>query len=105
MNSGNYFNTILSITLFVAVIALQIILSKNDDKRFGLILPGITLSLSIIISSIYLFSAMNLDSNIIIGLFIVLLGYNVPTILFYCIYLVCRKYKNNINSRTISMKR
>lgn len=87
-------NSIIFVGILVGIVFLQIFLSTKEIKKLGLILPGINFVISILISLIYLLNALTLDVSIFIGISIVFIAYNVPTIILMAIYYACRnKYK------------
>lgn len=87
-------NSIIFVGILVGIVFLQIFLSTKKNKKLGLVLPGINFVISILISLIYLLNAFTLDVSIFIGISIVLIAYNVPTVILMAIYYACRnKYK------------
>ena len=87
-------NSIIFVGILVGIVFLQIFLSTKENKKLGLILPGINFVISILISLIYLLNALTLDVSIFIGILIVFIAYNVPTVILMSIYYACRnKYK------------
>ena len=87
-------NSIIFVGILVGIAFLQIFLSNKENKKLGLILPGINFVISILISLIYLLNALTLDVSIFIGISIVFIAYNVPTVILMAIYYACRnKYK------------
>ena len=87
-------NSIIFVGILVGIFFLQIFLSTKENKKLGLILPGINFVISILISLIYLLNALTLDVSIFIGISIVFIAYNVPTVILTSIYYTYRnKYK------------
>lgn len=87
-------NSIIFVGILVGIFFLQIFLSTKENKKLGLILPGINFVISILISLIYLLNALTLDVSIFIGISIVFIAYNVPTVILIAIYYTYRnKYK------------
>ncbi|WP_316713386.1 hypothetical protein [Terrisporobacter othiniensis] len=87
-------NSIIFVGILVGIFFLQIFLSTKENKKLGLILPGINFVISILISLIYLLNALTLDVSIFIGISIVFIAYNVPTVILISIYYTYRnKYK------------
>ena len=87
-------NSIIFVGILVGIVFLQIFLSTKESKKLGLILPSINFVISILISLIYLLNALTLDVSIFIGILIVFIAYNVPTVILMSIYYACRnKYK------------
>lgn len=97
-------NSILFLGILVGIAILQIFLSSRDNKKLGFVLPGINFVVSILVALIYLLNATLLDVSIFIGIMIVFIAYNVPTIILVAIYYACRsKYnkKHDINKMNI----
>ncbi len=87
-------NSIIFVGILIGIAFLQIFLSTKENKRLGLILPGINFVISTLISLIYLLNALTPDVSIFIGILIVFIAYNVPTVILMAIYYACRnKYK------------
>lgn len=87
-------NSIIFVGILIGIFFLQIFLSTKENKKLGLIIPGINFVISILISLIYLLNALTLDISIFIGILIVFIAYNVPTVILMAIYYACRnKYK------------
>ena len=87
-------NSIIFVGILIGIAFLQIFLSTKENKRLGLILPGINFVISTLISLIYLLNALTPDASIFIGILIVFIAYNVPTVILMAIYYACRnKYK------------
>lgn len=97
-------NSILFLGILVGIAILQIFLSSRENKNLGLILPGINFIVSILVVLIYLLNATLLDVSIFIGIMIVFIAYNIPTVILVAIYYACRnKYnkKHDINKMNI----
>ena len=87
------------IIIFVAILAvivlLQVYLSKKENKWFGLILPIICFLFALIIVPLNMIAPTSgVDMDYIVKHIIVFGIFNIPTIIFMIIYLVCRKGKN-----------
>lgn len=79
--------------LFIAIICLQIFLSKRKNKWVGLILPFFCFLLTLLIVPLNMAApATGIHTNYI-NLVIVFVLLNIPTIIFMTIYCVCRKHK------------
>jgi hypothetical protein len=85
MNSLSSTNSFIDILLLIAIILLQIFLSKKESKILGLILPII----SFLFSLLYLLQA----TTFLIGLVAFLLA-NISTVILLSIYLTYRKKIN-----------
>ena len=84
-------NTIIFLAL---IILLQIFLSTRKNKWWGLILPILTFLFALIIVPLNMMAPpTGIDSSFILNMAVTFLIFNIPTILFYIIYLVCRKNK------------
>ena len=84
-------NTIILLFMIIALIILQIYLSKRESKLLGLILPGISFIFSILaIFSIYI-SGDDSTAEIIRMFISTFIIYNIPTCILLVIYF---KYKN-----------
>ncbi len=89
--------SILFITILLAgTIALQIFLSKRENKWLGLILPIISLIFSIFtILSMMVYANQSIAETIYQFVMAFLLS-NIPTIILLAIYFACReKFKKN----------
>jgi hypothetical protein len=103
----------LSILVFVGgIIFLQIILSKKENKWLGLILPGLTLLVSIVAVlnvPIYSLESMSLNGEVvqetvqhnkigdtIVHMVTIFLTYNIPTVIMLAIYTKFRKKRQNL---------
>ena len=94
-------NTIIILLFFVAIILLQIVLSKRENKWTGLIIPIISFGLSILwILNIQYYLAL---SRLTLKVILVFIITNIPTAIFLAIYFICRKNKkvNEINKMNI----
>lgn len=81
--------TIIGLLFFVAIIFLQILLSKRESKWEGLVIPIISFGLSII----WILGIPNYLSLSGLGykvIFVFLLT-NIPTVIFLTIYFIYRK--------------
>lgn len=86
--------SIIFLGILVGIVLLQIFLSSKENKKLGLILPGINFIFSILAALIIILNSMKPDSTMIIGALIVFCAYNVPTVILMAIYYACRsKYK------------
>lgn len=87
---------IIAIAILAAIILLQIYLSKKENKLLGLILPIICFLLSVLIVPLNMIvPTSGVDMDYIVKHSIAFGIFNIPTIIFMLIYLVCRKGKNN----------
>lgn len=78
--------------LFIAgVIALQIFLSKMESKLAGLVLPIITILLSLMYPLGMVAPSEGVTAGFIVGTIIGWLICNIPTIVFLAIYFGCRE--------------
>jgi len=87
---------IIAILCLILLPVLQIYLSLKEDKRLGLIIPGLTLIISVIVPTIV--NLAQPGSVSILILYIVLAGGSI--IVNMAIYLVCRIIVNNRDSGT-----
>lgn len=97
-------NSIIFLGILGGIVFLQIFLSTKENKKLGLILPGINFVISILVSLIYLLNALTLDVSIFIGITIIFIAYNIPTVILMAIYYACRnkhKKKHEINKMNI----
>ncbi len=88
----------LIVLLFIAgVIALQIFLSKQENKWLGLILPIISFLVSLIYPLNMAVPVVNIGVemvNVVLSLLLGLLIANIPTYILLAIYYACRgKYR------------
>lgn len=80
------------IVILAAIIGLQIFLSKRENKWLGLILPIFSFLLAVLIVPLNMMvPATGVDISYIITLILAFALYNIPTIIFGIIYVVCRK--------------
>ena len=80
------------IAVLAAVICLQIFLSTRKNKWFGLILPIISFLFAVLIVPLNMMApAGGVDMSFIFTMLLAFVIYNIPTILFFTIYIVCRK--------------
>lgn len=95
--------TTLLITLIIilaGIITLQVFLSKQQGKK-GLILPIISLSISIIAISGYAMFAIltpNDSSSIIMSTIMMFFILNIPTVILFAIYLIFSKKRAEDNA-------
>lgn len=87
--------TIIALLFFVAIILLQIVLSKRENKWLGLIIPIISFGLSIlwILGIPYYLSLSGLTVKVIL----VFILTNIPTAIFLLIYFIYQKNVKKIN--------
>ena len=82
------------IVILAAIIGLQIFLSKRENKWFGLILPILSVLFAVLIVPLNMMVPVTgIDISFIITLILAFALYNIPTIIFGIIYVVCRKGK------------
>lgn len=85
---------IILIIIMVAIILLQIYLSKRENKWLGLILPIISFLFALLVVPLNMMvPATGIDVSYISTLIVAFILYNIPTIVFVIIYVVCRKRK------------
>lgn len=85
---------IIIVLLFLILLPiLQVFLSLKEDKRLGLIIPGLTLILSVIVPTIVNLAEPGVTSILI--LYVVLAGGSI--IVNMTIYIICRVIVNNKN--------
>lgn len=101
-------NTIITLTMLVGVVFLQISLSKRRSKWLGLILPTITFSLSLLSTLLIVanFAKPFTVIDITIPAILVFFLWNIPTIINMGIYLVIRekvKLKHRLPLRRLNM--
>ena len=83
------------LAILAAIVFLQIYLSKRDNKWFGLILPIICLLFALLIVPLNTMApATGIDVDFVINLVLAFAVYNIPTVVFMVIYIVCRKQKS-----------
>ena len=86
-----FFNTIILLAL---IILLQIFLSTRKSKWCGLILPIISFLFALVIVPLNMMAPpTGIDFSYVVKMIATFLIFNIPTILFYVIYRVCRKNK------------
>ncbi len=94
-------NIVILLVVFTGICFLQAYLSKRENKWLGLILPILKISISLIFLAIaYLNIASKLEdpssfyipyrTTILMGLV-----FNIPTIIYFIIYFVCREKLKN----------
>ena len=87
---------IIIILLLAAIIALQIFLSKRENKLPGLILPTISFLFALIVVPLNMIAPSDgVDMDFMLKMLIAFLIYNIPTIVFGTIYYICRMNKEN----------
>ena len=85
---------IILIIILVAIILLQIYLSKRENKWLGLILPIISFLFALLVVPLNMMvPATGIDTSYISTLIVAFILYNIPTIVFMIIYVVCCKRK------------
>ena len=85
---------IILLAILAAIIILQIYLSKRENKWCGLILPIISFLFALVIVPLNMMAPpTGIDFSHIVKMVVTFLVFNIPTILFYIIYRVCRKNK------------
>lgn len=85
---------IILIIIIAAIILLQIYLSKRENKWLGLILPIMSFLFALLVVPLNMMvHATGIDANYISTLIVAFLLYNIPTIVFMIIYVVCRKQR------------
>jgi len=93
-------NLIILILILIGIAALQIFLSKKENKWLGLILPAINVLFSVIaflgmVSGMAFYGGESLG-QIIIMILSVFIMFNIPTFILLAIYAACReKLKKN----------
>ena len=86
---------IILLAILAAIIILQIYLSKRENKWSGLILPIISFLFALLIVPLNMMApATGIDMDFVINLVLAVAVYNIPTVVFMVIYIVCRKQKN-----------
>ena len=86
---------IILLAILAAIIILQIYLSKRENKWCGLILPIISFLFALLIVLLNTMApATGIDMDFVINLVLAFAVYNIPTVVFMVIYIVCRKQKN-----------
>lgn len=86
-------NLIILGILLLGIIALQIFLSKKQNKWLGLILPIINGAFSIIMGvGIFLYAITPPNSgSVILSMLVPLIVWNIPTVVLLVIYGACRE--------------
>ena len=98
--------TVLLIFLLVFVVGgilLQIFLSKRESRWPGLVLPGITFLVSLV--AVLNVVRMGSAAEVIATLLMVVITFNIPTLILLAIYFACRsgrKKKAEIDKMNIS---
>ena len=84
-------NSIILIIVLILILFLQISLSKKDNSKLGLVLPTLTFAISIVAALNVYIPESNFSSAIALILS-VFIYFNIPTVIFYGIYLYYKKY-------------
>ena len=88
----DYMRIIVLLAILAAIIILQIYLSKRENKWCGLILPIIGFLFALLlVPQNTMASATWINMNYIVNLMCAFAVYNIPTVVFMVIYIVCRK--------------
>lgn len=87
-------NLIFTFALLAGVILLQIYLSNWDNKWPGLVLPIIAFLFGLLYPLMMVAPSEGVSVEFIIGIVMVWLLGNLPTVLFLTIYFVCREKKH-----------
>ncbi len=83
------------LAILAAIVFLQIYLSKRENKWCGLILPIISFLFALLIVPLNTMApATGIDVDFVINLVLAFAVYNIPTVVFMVIYIVCRKQKS-----------
>lgn len=83
---------IILILILAAIIGLQIFLSKRENKWWGLILPILSFLFAVLIVPLNMMvPTTGVDMSYILTLILAFVIYNIPTIIFGIIYVICRK--------------
>ena len=86
---------IFMLAVFAGIIVLQVFLSKKESKWLGLILPGITFGISVLLFLVVLFNTAAATMQMVIALaFFAFLIFNIPTGILLAIYGGCRSKRN-----------
>ena len=86
---------IILLAIIAAIIILQIYLSKRENKWCGLVLPIISFLFALLIVPLNTMApATGVDMDYIVNLVCAFAIYNIPTVVFMVIYIICRKRKN-----------
>lgn len=75
-------NSVIAILFLVLPLIGQILICKYIKGRAGLILPGLSFTISII----YMLNIPDIDGNVWLAVLTTLIIANIPTIIFYLIY-------------------
>lgn len=90
------------ILILAAIIALQIFLSKRENKWLGLILPTISFLFALLVVPLNMMTPFDgVNMEFMLKMLIAFLIYNIPTIVFGTIYFVCRINQENKKSLAI----
>lgn len=75
----------------IACICLQVFLSKKENKYLGLIMPGLILLFSLLVSlqAILGIGMIGWELSLMLGI-MTFVGYNIPNVLFLAIYFYCQ---------------
>lgn len=85
---------IILLVILAAVVLLQIFLSTRKNKWFGLIMPIISFLFALLIVPLNtMVPATGVNVDFIFNLVVAFSVYNIPTVVFMVIYIVCRKRK------------
>ena len=80
--------------VLAAIILLQIFLSSRENKWFGLIMPVISFLFALVVVLLNtIVPAPGVGVDYILNLVVAFAVYNIPTVVFMVIYIVCRKRK------------
>ena len=83
---------IILILILAAIIGLQIFLSKRENKWWGLILPILSFLFAVLIVPLNMMvPTTGVHMSYILTLILAFVIYNIPTIIFGIIYVICRK--------------
>lgn len=89
-------NSIILIIVLILILFLQISLSKKENSKLGLVLPILTFAISIVAALNVYIPESNFSSAIAL-IISVFLYFNIPTIIFFAIYLYYKKDNNSRN--------
>jgi len=96
---------IITLILFAGAIVLQVFLSKKENRRLGLILPGVYLALSIIFVLLFLLNLISTSLWATLGsALLVFIICNIPTAILLVIHYALgasRKNKKEIDKMNI----
>ena len=80
--------------VLAAIILLQIFLFSRENKWFGLIMPVISFLFALVVVLLNtIVPATGVGVDYILNLVVAFAVYNIPTVVFMVIYIVCRKRK------------